>query len=129
MPRFVVLRHECPAGYVRPSHWDFMLEAEGVLRTWALPDAPGAGEAMTAEALDDHRLEYLDYEGPLSGDRGAVTRWDQGTYEFEREEGKIEQEAGCRLVVVLCGDRLSGRATLTRQQGDDQRWSFAFSDV
>jgi len=122
MNRFVVLRHECPASYARPSHWDFMLEADGVLRTWTLPRAPDESEPMTAEALGDHRLEYLDFEGQLSGDRGAVTRWDQGTYEIEREEG-------LELVVTLRGRRLRGRATLTRQQGDDQRWSFVFSGV
>ena len=131
MPRFVVLRHECPADYVRPSHWDLMLESEGHLRTWALPQPPDLGEPITAEALDDHRLEYLDYEGPVSKrpvspetkskDRGSVARWDRGTYEVEREDGD-------QLVVVLRGDRLCGRATLSRLPGDDQRWTFVLSD-
>ena len=42
---------------------------------------------MDAEVLPDHRLAYLDYEGPISGDRGSVTRWDRGTYDVEHQSG------------------------------------------
>ena len=98
-----------------------MLESEGHLRTWALPQAPDLGKPITAEALDDHRLAYLDYEGPISKDRGSVARWDRGTYQVQREDGD-------QLVVVLRGDRLCGRATLTRLPGDDQRWTFVLSN-
>ena len=130
MPRFVVLRHECPADYVRPSHWDLMLESEGHLRTWALLHPPDLGEPITAEALDNHRLEYLDYEGPISKgpvlkgpvskDRGSVARWDRGTYQVEYEDSH-------QLVVVLRGGRLVGRATLTRLPGDDPQWTFVLA--
>ncbi len=81
MPRFVVLRHETPPGHERPTHWDFMLEAGGVLRTWALAEAPCRGRAIAAEELAEHRLAYLEYEGDVSGGRGSVVRWDAGTYE------------------------------------------------
>src|SRR5262245_17631602 len=82
MPRFVVLRHETPPGYRRPAHFDLMLEEGGVLRTWALESLPPVGgEPIPAERLPDHRLDYLDYEGPVSGDRGSVSRVDFGTYE------------------------------------------------
>jgi len=58
-----------------------MLEAGSVLRTWALLEPPaGAGE-QAAEALPDHRPEYLSYEGEVSGGRGSVTRWDEGMFE------------------------------------------------
>ena len=40
MPRFVLLHHECPPGYVKPSHWDFMLEFGDVLWTWELRELP-----------------------------------------------------------------------------------------
>src|SRR4051794_23553598 len=63
MPRFVLLRHETPAGSERPTHFDLMLEHNGVLRTWALSGLPAAGEPLLAEQLPDHRLAYLDYEG------------------------------------------------------------------
>ena len=81
MPRFVILRHDSPRG----EHFDFMLEAGDVLKTWALPRPPEIGVEMDCEALADHRLAYLDYEGPISGQRGSVTRWDCGTYTLERQ--------------------------------------------
>ncbi|MCS7047501.1 MAG: hypothetical protein NZO58_14185, partial [Gemmataceae bacterium] len=74
MPRYVILEHDHPA-----LHWDFMLERGDVLRTWRLPAPPSIGK-IAAQALADHRRAYLDYEGPVSGNRGTVRRWDAGTY-------------------------------------------------
>ena len=93
MPRFVLLFHECPPSLGKPSHWDLMLEREGVLLTWNLPALPAAWggdvaagkEEIAATRLADHRIAYLDYEGPISGDRGAVTRIDRGEYEAVEE--------------------------------------------
>jgi hypothetical protein len=116
MPRFVILRHDSPQG----EHFDFMLEAGGVLETWALPRAPEAGVEMDCEALADHRLAYLDYEGPISGNRGAVTRWDCGTYAVERQDSQ-------EWAVTLTGDRLTGHATLLRSADDPKRWRFSFA--
>ena len=80
MPRFVILRHDpAPAGD-RPLHWDLMLETADRLRTWALESEPGPGRTIAARPLVDHRPEYLDYQGPLSGGRGAVSRWDAGEF-------------------------------------------------
>ena len=73
-----------PEGSASPLHWDSMLETDGVLRTWALPAEPAKDHEMIAEALADHRLAYLDYEGPISGDRGEVRRWDAGEWESVR---------------------------------------------
>ena len=67
MPRFVILRHELPDPRRRGVHWDFMLEHAGVLRTWALAEEPAPNKPISAEALADHRLAYLNYEGPVSG--------------------------------------------------------------
>ena len=71
MPRFVILTHDHPH-----LHWDFMLEADGVLKTWRLQDEPLPGRKFEtpAEPLPDHRIAYLDYEGPVSNNRGIVTR-------------------------------------------------------
>jgi hypothetical protein len=82
VPRFVVLRHETPTGYREGPHWDLMLEHEGVLRTWALDHWPVENGCTTATRLADHRLAYLDYEGPISGNRGKVARVTQGTFEW-----------------------------------------------
>jgi hypothetical protein len=116
MPRFVVLQHESPRG----RHWDFMLETGAALATWALPEAPDAAGAMLVEALPDHRLAFLDYEGPISGQRGSVTRWDAGTYVFERR-------SDTELSVKLDGNRLVGTATLVQRPDDPNRWRFTFT--
>jgi len=120
MPRYVVLRHETPQGYPRPVHWDFMIESGDVLRTWALAEEPAADRRIAAEPLADHRMAYLDYEGPVAGDRGEVTRWDAGTYELLSETDE-------NLIVKLAGTRLSGEARLTHTAGGDQQWTFEYS--
>jgi hypothetical protein len=75
MLRFVLLEHDWNG-----IHWDFMLESGEGLRTWAI-DAPiMAGRELPARALGDHRPIYLEYEGPVSGNRGNVKRIDSGTY-------------------------------------------------
>lgn len=99
MPRYVILEHDHPV-----LHWDFMLEAGGVLRTWRLESAPKGGDEITAEPLPDHRLHYLDYEGPVSGDRGTVKRWDRGTYEPAAASERVE--------VTLAGEQLQGIAQI-----------------
>ena len=120
MPRYVVLRHECPPGFSRESHWDLMLEMGDSLRTWALPEEPVPGSPQVGEALGNHRLDYLTLEGPLSDDRGSVAQWDAGSYELLHEDDD-------NLIVRLEGKQLGGRAVLTRQAGDPQRWRFVCS--
>ena len=123
MPRFVILYHQMPDGCERPAHWDLMLEADGALWTWALPE-PKPGLTCIAERLADHRLFYLDYEGPISGGRGTVTRWDAGDYEVVEEN---EQ----RLVVTLTGGRIAGTLTIEQEErknpGQPQRVRVSFS--
>lgn len=73
VPRFAILEHDHPT-----RHWDFFLEADGVLKAWRLESLPFIGQAIAAETAPDHRLLYLDYEGPVSGDRGFVVACDRG---------------------------------------------------
>ena len=99
MPRFAVLTHDWPT-----PHWDLFLEAGPALRAWRLLAEPGAGRAVPAEPIGDHRMLYLDYEGPVSGGRGTVARWDAGTFDGElRDDG---------WAVRLSGTRLTGPATM-----------------
>jgi hypothetical protein len=122
MPRFVILRHDMPAGASRPTHWDLLLERDGVLRAWALADEPSPGVETSALALADHRLIYLDYEGPISGERGSVVRFDRGEYQTIEERDDL-------LVVELAGDKLAGRVRLMKDPNDadgDQRWIARF---
>jgi hypothetical protein len=94
MPRFVLLEHDHP----RP-HWDLMLEAGSVLWTWRLPQVPSPPCTLPVERLPDHRLLYLDYEGPVSGARGTVRRVLSGTFEWR--ESSSPDAPSCELVVEL----------------------------
>lgn len=116
MPRFVILRHDSPRG----AHFDLMLEVGDVLKTWALPQPPEPGVEITCEALGDHRVTYLDYEGPLSGGRGSVIRWDRGTY-------TVERQSDMEWAVSLVGEKIRGRATLCRMGGDLRGWRFSIT--
>jgi hypothetical protein len=100
MPRFTILEHNWPA-----LHWDFLLEAGSVLRAWRLLAVPVPGSTVPAEQNADHRFVYLDYEGPVSGDRGSVRRWDAGTFEWVADVPE-------RVEVELRGEKLVGRCVI-----------------
>jgi hypothetical protein len=102
MPRFALLEHDHPF-----LHWDLLLECGQACRTWRLSAPPGESDDLRAEALPDHRLMYLDYEGPVSGDRGTVQRWDAGTFVWLTA---TEHE----VAVLIAGTRWSGRLSLHR---------------
>lgn len=117
MPRFVILRHEPPAPAA--LHWDLMFETGDVLRTWALTAVPAAGRSCDAKPLADHRLRYLDYCGPLTGDRGQVKQWDVGTYTVEESSNAVWQ-------AHLKGQRLQGAVRLVRQTSQPLLWRAEF---
>ena len=102
--RYVILHHLLPGD----EHWDFMLEHGNTLLTWRIPRDPTLpGEwPIRCERIGDHRKAYLDYEGPVSGDRGVVTRVDRGPLELEAVE---EQR-----VVFVTGGRFQGRHVFQR---------------
>ena len=108
---FVVQEH-----HARRLHWDFRLERDGVLVSWALPkgvpDDPGANHL--AVHTEDHPLEYASFSGEIPrGEYGAgtVTIWDHGTYETVKWDGR-------EVKVLLHGGRLTGGYALFRT-GDD----------
>ncbi|MGQ0633509.1 MAG: DNA polymerase ligase N-terminal domain-containing protein [Planctomycetaceae bacterium] len=113
MPRFVVLAHDWPV-----EHWDLMLEKEASLRAWRILAEPRPQSAIPAEPLPDHRPMYLTYEGPVSGNRGTVKRWDYGTF----EPLEVSNE---RVRVRLRGERLQGVAVL-QTTGSAPSWTFHF---
>jgi hypothetical protein len=108
MPRYVILRHEGSATYQPGVHWDLMLEMGEALRTWALAELPSAAHPIASRQLPDHRLAYLEYEGPIAGDRGSVTRWDAGEFE-------LLSETPDELTISFAGNQLRSRATLSRR--------------
>jgi hypothetical protein len=115
VPRYVILEHDHPI-----LHWDLMLEAGDVLRTWRLSGPPEAGVEVGAESSFDHRLAYLDYEGPVSGNRGKVKAWDRGTFAWLRQE-----ETGA--AVRLEGGRLRG--ILVVEKSTDGGWRARFERI
>ena len=114
MPRYVILEHDHPA-----LHWDFMLEAGDALRTWRLAECPQPGRVIPAEPVFDHRLVYLDYEGPVSGGRGSVSRWDFGSFTWLADTPEV-------VTVALAGSRCRGVATL-RPTGRAE-WVFSLTE-
>jgi bifunctional non-homologous end joining protein LigD len=108
--RFVVQEHHATA-----LHWDFRLERDGVLVSWAVPKGipPHPARNSLAVHTEDHPLDYIDFEGAIpEGEYGGgqVYLWDQGTYECEKFE---ERE----VMVVLHGRRVEGRYVLIKTGG------------
>lgn len=113
--RFVVQEH-----HASHLHWDFRLEMDGVLKSWALPKGMPVkkGEKRLAVQTEDHPLDYIDFEGVIpEGEYGAgrVTIWDRGTYRLKnRTDDKIE--------FFLDGKKSTGRFVLIRFKGQDKNW-------
>lgn len=112
MPRFTILEHDHPA-----LHWDLLLESGDTLKTWRLAQPPGPNtHRIEATEIADHRLLYLDYEGPVSGERGVVKRWDGGVFLEESDS-----TPDCRRF-RFAGKRLHALVRLTRVLGAKWHW-------
>ncbi|MFO0916183.1 MAG: DNA polymerase ligase N-terminal domain-containing protein [Pirellulales bacterium] len=122
--RFVIHYHQLPPDSPRPSHWDLMFELHGQLATWALerPPTEAHPETINARRLDDHRLAYLDYEGPVSGGRGTVTRYDSGDFDWS-------WPATTRASGSLRGQRLQGTFQLVAQTDEPLNWQFLWQPL
>jgi len=116
-PRFVVHEH-----HATRLHFDFRLEMERVLRSWAIPKGPSMNpsEKRLAVLVEDHPLEYIDFEGMIpKGQYGAgvVVIWDSGIYDL------IEQRED-NISFTLKGGKLKGGFNLTRlkAKGKGNEW-------
>ncbi len=117
-PIFVVQRHDA-----RRLHYDFRLERDGALASWAVPKGVPleAGQQHLAVHVEDHPLEYATFEGEIpKGEYGAgtVDIWDSGTYEL------VEEKPNGGLTVRLYGKRLTGTYALVpaKLSGDPKNW-------
>jgi bifunctional non-homologous end joining protein LigD len=111
-PRFVVQEH-----HARRLHWDFRLEHDGVLVSWAVPKGvpPDPKKNHLAVHVEDHPLDYINFAGEIpAGNYGAgqVSIWDHGTYDTEKWSDR-------EVMVVLHGKRLQGRYVLFRTNGEN----------
>lgn len=100
MARYSVLLHEVPPDSGRKDHFDLLLENGEVLTTWELSSWPPAS-SQPVSRLADHRLDYLEFEGPLTGNRGSVRRVSDGVY-------KVLSKSERQWLIELCGKDFAG---------------------
>ena len=115
--RFVVQRHRASR-----LHYDFRLEIDGVLMSWAVPRGPSLNPAdrRMAVHVEDHPLSYFDFEGVIPKGQyggGDVIVWDWGTFEPEETDDPRRAVANGELKFRLDGEKLRGRFTLVKTRG------------
>jgi len=128
-PLFVIQKHDAST-----LHYDFRLEVDGVLKSWAVPKGPSTDpeDKRLAVPTEDHPLSYATFEGVIPEGQygaGAVVVWDRGTYRnlrAETEEGAPSM-AACldegQVEVWLQGEKLRGGFALVRfREGEDEAW-------
>lgn len=127
-PRFVIQHHDAST-----EHYDFRLEADGVLLSWAVPKGPSTdpSDKRLAVRTEDHPVDYLDFEGVIPAGEyggGTVLVWDIGTW-----ENLSTNDSGERLAVAdalkaghlsfrIEGKKLSGGYTLHRFRDEQDQW-------
>jgi len=114
--RFVIQKHAA-----RRLHYDFRLEMDGVLKSWALPKGLPwkRGEKHLAVEVEDHPIEYEDFEGVIPEGQyggGTVMLWDRGNYHVYGEQPVKSLREG-KLHLVLDGEKAKGEWTLLRIRG------------
>ena len=128
MSRFVIQKHNASS-----LHYDFRLEVDGVLKSWAVPKglSTNPSDKRLAIRTNDHDLDYIDFEGVIpEGDYGAgtVIVWDRGDYRNLTEDDGASVDIAEALdnghaVVQLVGEKLCGAYALQRiRKGDREQW-------
>jgi bifunctional non-homologous end joining protein LigD len=122
--RFFIQRHNATR-----LHYDFRLEIDGTLKSWAIPKGPSLDPAMKhlAAMVEDHPLDYGDFEGNIPKGQyggGSVMLWDRGTFEAIGEETSLAQIERGDLKFRLHGEKLSGTWALVRMKnrGKGNEW-------
>jgi len=140
--RFVVQKHQASQ-----LHYDFRLELDGLLKSWAIPKGPSLDPAdkRLAMMVDDHPFDYRDFEGVLPAGYGAgtVMIWDEGAFvalnQTEREASEEAFRAGLergQFTFIVAGQKLKGEFALVRfKRAGEKTWllvkkrdSFASTD-
>jgi bifunctional non-homologous end joining protein LigD len=125
---FVIQKHD--ASHL---HYDFRLEAEGVLKSWAVPKGPSMDpkDKHLAVMVEDHPLAYATFEGEIPAGQyggGQVIVWDEGNYQPKGTTNRNEAETAVlkgiqdgKLHFTLFGEKLHGEFVLTRIHGEEQK--------
>ena len=121
---FVIQKHRATR-----LHYDFRLEMEGVLRSWAIPKGPSFNPAdkRLAVMTEDHPMDYGGFEGVIpKGNYGAgkVIVWDNGTYEMVDPETPEKGWEKKKLHFILKGRKLKGEWVLVRGSRNPNEWIF-----
>ena len=122
MPRFVIHKHAA-----RSLHYDFRLEVDGVLKSWAVPRGPSLDprEKRLAVEVEDHSLEYGDFEGVIGEGQygaGAVIVWDAGEYrDLDEDRSLAEALHAGHARFWLEGRKLRGGWSLQRMRGRGEK--------
>ncbi|TRW24413.1 DNA ligase D [Flavobacterium zepuense] len=115
-------------------HFDFRLEIDGVLVSWAVPKGPSADPSVKRLAMhvEDHPMDYINFEGTIPKGQyggGTVMVWDTGTYLAEGSDSVAESEKLLRkmhdegnIKVVMSGKKVNGSYHLVHMHGKDQEW-------
>lgn len=122
--RFFVQRHNATR-----LHYDFRLEIDGTLKSWAIPKGPSLDPAMKhfAAMVEDHPLDYGDFEGNIPKGEyggGSVMLWDRGRFDLIGEESGLEQIARGDLKFRLHGEKLNGTWAIVhmKNRGKGNEW-------
>jgi bifunctional non-homologous end joining protein LigD len=122
-PVFVIQRH-----HARALHYDFRLELDGVLKSWAVPKGPTLDPAhkRLAVHVEDHPLDYGNFEGNIPAGQygaGSVMLWDRGTYQVLGKESALDQYRRGDFKFRLEGEKLRGEFALVRMKGrGENQW-------
>jgi DNA ligase D-like protein (predicted 3'-phosphoesterase) len=127
-PIFVIQKHDASS-----LHYDFRLEVDGVLKSWAVPKGPSTdpSDKRLAIMTEDHPLEYADFEGVIPEDEyggGTVLVWDAGIYHNlkEEKEDKVSMEDSIKkgqVEIWLEGEKLTGGYVLIHTgKKDSNQW-------
>ena len=117
-PVFVIQKHDASQ-----LHYDFRLEIDGALKSWAIPKGPSTDPSVKRMAIptEDHPLAYADFEGLIPEDEyggGTVMIWDRGAFQNQKEEKSLKEwyEEG-HLEVYLNGEKIKGGYALFQPKG------------
>jgi DNA ligase D-like protein (predicted 3'-phosphoesterase) len=121
-PIFVIQKHN--ASHL---HYDFRIEMNGVLKSWAIPKGPSTDpqEKRLAMPTEDHPMEYAHFEGVIPEDHygaGPVLIWDNGTFENIAHDDLTESYNNGKIEIFLHGKKLQGGYAFIKMHGSKERW-------